>query len=385
MSASLRLISGLIVLFSFSLLAQAAPQAIPAPPQLAAKGFLLIDYNSGNVIAQDNADNRMEPASLTKMLSAYVVASELKGGNINLTDKVTVSEKAWRMPGSRMFIEVGKQVSVEELLKGVIIQSGNDATVALAEYVAGSEDAFASLMNQYADKLGLTGSHFVNSTGLPDPDHYTTPRDLSLIAAAIIRDFPEHYKWYAIKEYTFNNITQYNRNRLLWRDKDVDGVKTGHTESAGFCLVASADKNGMRLISVVLGTDSEQARERESQKLLNYGFRFYESHRLYAAGEVLKDVRIWQGTEDNIKLGIADDLYITVPRRRYKELQPAIRYEALIKAPVSKGAALGSVSISLDGEEIVSRPLVALHDVERGGWWKRFVDWIKLLFHDLFN
>jgi D-alanyl-D-alanine carboxypeptidase (penicillin-binding protein 5/6) len=385
MFSSLRLISGLIILFCFSLLAQAAPQAMPAPPQLAAKGFLLIDYNSGYVIAQDNADTRMEPASLTKMLSAYVVASELKNGNITLADKVTVSEKAWRMPGSRMFIEVGKQVSVKELLKGVIIQSGNDATVALAEYVAGSEDAFASLMNQYAAKLGLTGSHFVNSTGLPDPDHYTTPQDLAIIAAAIIRDFPEHYKWYAIKQYTYNNITQYNRNRLLWRDEDVDGVKTGHTESAGFCLVASADKNGMRLMSVVLGTDSERARERESQKLLNYGFRFYESHRLYAAGEVLKDVRIWQGTEDNIKLGVADDLYVTVPRGRYKDLHPAVRYEALIKAPISKGSALGNVSIMLDDNEIASRPLVALHDVERGGWWKRFVDWIKLFFHDLFN
>ncbi|MGD8998866.1 MAG: D-alanyl-D-alanine carboxypeptidase family protein [Granulosicoccaceae bacterium] len=385
MSSSLRLIPGLVLLLCFSLLAQAAPQAIPGPPQLAAKGFLLIDHHSGHVIAQDKSDTRMEPASLTKMLTAYVVASELKSGNIQLSDMVTVSEKAWRMPGSRMFIEVGTQVSVEQLLKGVIIQSGNDATVALAEYVAGSEEAFASLMNQYAARLGMSGSHFVNSTGLPDPDHYTTPQDMAVIASAIIRDFPEHYEWYAIKQYTYNDITQYNRNRLLWRDKHVDGVKTGHTESAGFCLVASANKDGMRLISVVLGTDSERAREQESQKLLNYGFRFFESHRLYAAGEVLKDVRIWQGTEDKIKLGLADDLYVTVPRGRYQDLNPGIRYEAIIKAPISKGAPLGNVNITLDGNDIVSRPLVALHDVERGGWWKRFVDWVKLLFHDLFN
>lgn len=363
----------------------AAPRAIPKAPQLAAKGYFLQDFNSGHIIAEDNADQRMEPASLTKMLSAYIVASELKQGNISLQDKVTVSEKAWRMPGSRMFIEVGKQISVEDLLKGVIIQSGNDATVALAEHVAGSEDAFVSLMNDYAARLGMASSNFVNSTGLPDKDHYSTPRDLAKIAGAIIRNFPDHYKWYAQKKFSFNNITQYNRNKLLWRDDAVDGIKTGHTESAGFCLVASASKNDMRLISVVLGTKSERAREQESQKLLSYGFRFFEGHRIYAAGETLKDVRIWKGTEDSLKLGVADELHVTVPRGQYKNLKPSINYEAMIEAPVKKGQALGNISITLDDNELVSRPLVALHNVEEGGWWKRFIDWIKLLFHGWFN
>lgn len=379
------LIFSLLLVFLLASHSFAAPRAIPKAPELAAKGYFLQDFNSGHVIAEDNADQRMEPASLTKMLSAYIVASELKQGNISLQDKVTVSEKAWRMPGSRMFIEVGKQISVEDLLKGVIIQSGNDATVALAEHVAGTEEAFVSLMNEYATRLGMTASHFVNSTGLPHEEHYTTPRDMAIIASAIIRNFPEHYKWYAQKKFSFNNITQYNRNKLLWRDDAVDGVKTGHTESAGFCLVASAIKDDMRLISVVLGTNSERAREKESQKLLSYGFRFFEGHRVYAAGETLKDVRVWKGTEDSLKLGVADELYVTVPRGQYKNLKPSINYEAIIEAPVKKGQALGNISVNLDDELLVSRPLVALHDVEEGGWWKRFVDWIKLLFHGWFN
>lgn len=375
------------VLFSFSLVSNslAAPSAIPGVPQLAAKGYILQDFNSGNVIAENNADQRMEPASLTKMMSAYVVAHELKAGNITLQDEVTISEKAWRMPGSRMFIEVGKKVSVEELLRGVIIQSGNDATVALAEHVAGTEEAFVSLMNEYSHRLGAKDSHFINSTGLPHKDHYSTPRDMATIAGAIIRDFPDHYKWYAEKKFVFNNITQYNRNKLLWRDESVDGVKTGHTDSAGFCLVASALKNDMRLISVVLGTKSENSREGESQKLLNYGFRFYESHRLYANDEVLKDVRIWQGVEDSLKLGLGSELYVTVPRGQYKNLKPSISYEATIIAPVKKGQPLGMVKINLDDKEIVSRPLLALHNVDEGGWWKIFIDWIKLLFHGWFN
>jgi len=250
----------------------AAPILVPSPPKIKAEGFLLIDFNSGRVLAEKNADTRMEPASLTKMLSSYVVAYELREGNIKFEDMVTISKKAWKMPGSRMFAEVGKKIEVQELLKGVIIQSGNDATVALAEFVAGSEEAFASLMNQHAQELGMISSNFVNSTGLPHKDHYTTPRDMATIAKALIRDFPEHYKWYSQKEFRFNGIKQYNRNKLLWRDKYVDGVKTGHTESAGFCLVASAQRDGMRLISVLLGAKSEDARANESQKLLGFCF-----------------------------------------------------------------------------------------------------------------
>lgn len=363
----------------------AAAKIIPAAPKLAATGYILMDFHSGHVLEESEADTRMEPASLTKMMSAYVVSDELRAGNIRLEDKVTISEKAWRMPGSRMFIEVNKQVAVQELLKGVIVQSGNDATVALAEHVAGSEEAFASLMNQYAKTLGLSGTHFVNSTGLPHTEHYTTPRDMARMAQALIRDFPEHYAWYSIKEYTFNDIRQYNRNRLLWRDRTVDGVKTGHTESAGYCLVASADRDGMRLISVVLGTKSERAREQESQKLLNFGYRFYATHRLYGANESLADARVFQGEADALPLGLDADLYVTIPRGRYKQLKPSVSYEAVITAPVEKGRSLGTVTVNLGETQILERPLRALKTVPEGGWWKRLIDWFKLLFYGWFN
>jgi len=356
-----------------------ATAAIPASPKLAAKGYVLQDFHSGQVIAEQQGDQRMEPASLTKMMSTYVISQELKSGNISLTDQVTISKKAWRMPGSRMFVEVGKQVDVESLLKGIIIQSGNDATVAMAEHVAGTEDAFASLMNSYASKLGLTGTHFVNSTGLPDPDHYTTPRDMALLASALIRDFPDHYKWYAIKKFTFNNITQYNRNKLLWRDKHVDGVKTGHTESAGYCLVASALRDDMRLISVVLGTKDESARVQESQKLLNYGFRFFRGHKLYDAGKALSTAELWKGEADSVELGLLEDLYVTIPRGQYKQLKPSISFDAVIEAPISKHAVLGKLEVTLNDKIVVEQPLVALQEVPEGSWWKRLIDWFILL------
>jgi D-alanyl-D-alanine carboxypeptidase (penicillin-binding protein 5/6) len=362
----------------------AAAQAIPAAPQLAAKGYVLQDFHSGQIIAELNGDQQMEPASLTKMMTTYVVAHELKAGNIKLADKVTISNKAWRMPGSRMFVEVNTQVSIEDLLKGIIIQSGNDATVAIAEHVAGSEETFASLMNQYAVRLGMLDSHFVNSTGLPDKEHFTTPRDLAKLARALIRDFPEHYKWYSEKKFTYNNITQYNRNKLLWRDKTVDGVKTGHTESAGYCLVASSLRDEMRLLSVVLGTDSERAREQESRKLLNYGFRFYRTHQLYEAGATLSETDIWKGQQDQLALGLKEDLYVTVPRGTYKKLKPSISYASVIEAPVSKHTVLGTVDINLNDTVIASRELVALHEVEEGSWWKRLVDSLILFFKGLF-
>ena len=288
------------LLFSFVLLqalsaVQAAPAIIPSPPGIDAKAYLLMDYDSDYIISSENADERMEPASLTKMMSSYVISNELDKGTLKLDDKVKISEKAWRMPGSRMFVKVGSEVTVGELLKGMIIQSGNDATVALAQHVAGSEDAFASMMNQQAARLGMTSTHFVNSTGLPNPEHYTTAHDLAILARALIHDFPDHYEWYSEKEYKYNKIKQRNRNDLLWRDSSVDGIKTGHTESAGYCLVASAKRKTMRLISVVLGTDSKKGRATESQKLLTYGFRFFETHRLYAANEPLTTVRVWKG------------------------------------------------------------------------------------------
>ncbi|MCK4742945.1 MAG: D-alanyl-D-alanine carboxypeptidase [Sulfuriflexus sp.] len=376
------------LLFTSCLFISAITQAantIPTAPKLAAKGYVLLDFNSGQIIAENKSDQRMEPASLTKMMSTYVISHELKAGNISLQDKVTISKKAWRMPGSRMFVEVGKQVDVESLLKGIIIQSGNDATVAMSEFVAGSEDAFASLMNNYAQQLGMLGTHFVNSTGLPDKEHYTTPRDMAILGSALIRDFPEHYKWYAIKKYTFNNITQYNRNKLLWRDKSVDGIKTGHTESAGFCLVSSGIRDDMRLVSVVLGTKSDSARVEESQKLLSYGFRFFRSHKLYDANTEISTTDIWKGTKDSLSLGLLKELYVTIPRGQYKKLKPSINFESIIEAPINKHQVLGNLTVKLNDKIIAERKLVALHEIEQGNWWKRLVDWFVLLIKGWFG
>jgi len=369
----------LLAVTLFFTTAQAAT-LIPATPKIKAKGYLLIDFNSGRVLAEKKSDQRMEPASLTKMLSAYVIDHELAEGNISLADDVLISEKAWRMEGSRMFIEVGKRVSVEDLLKGIIIQSGNDATVALAEHVAGSEDAFVSLMNQHAAELGMLDSHFVNSTGLPHKDHYTTPRDLAKLAIAMIRDYPKYYDWYAQKEFVYNDIKQYNRNRLLWRNKYVDGIKTGHTESAGYCLVASAKRDGMRLISVVLGTRNDETRSSESQKLLTYGFRFFETRHLYKANEPLTTARIWKGAQEKLSLGLAEDLYLTIPKGQYKKLVANMNLDARITAPTQQGQAFGSLNISLNDEEYAKRKLVALSAIDSGGLIGNLIDEIKLLF-----
>jgi serine-type D-Ala-D-Ala carboxypeptidase (penicillin-binding protein 5/6) len=353
-------------LLIISLSAAQAAMPIPAPPEVAAKNYLLVDYASGNVLAEKAADEPIEPASITKMMSAYVVDKELAAGRLALTDEVTISEKAWRMGGSRMYVEVGSKVSVGELLKGIIIQSGNDATVALAEHVAGTEDAFVQLMNQYAAQLGMTNTHFVNSTGWPDPEHLTTARDIAKLAMVIIREFPEHYSMYAEKEYTYNNIKQYNRNKLLWRDDTVDGIKTGHTESAGYCLVASAVRSDMRIISVVLGTDSKKARADVSQALLNYGFRFFESHVLYAEGETLSNPRIWSGEVQTLPVGLADDLAVTIPRGSYSQLDATMDIDKNIEAPVQTGQQIGVVNVTLNGEAVRSVPLVALQSVDRG-------------------
>lgn len=367
----------LLLLTLFSQLLQAAPP-VPAPPKIAASGYLLLDMNSGRVLAENNADARLEPASLTKIMTAYAVFRELREGNISLDDKVLVSEKAWKMPGSRMFIEVGKRVPVRELLKGMIIQSGNDASVALAEYIAGDEATFAKLMNQHAQRLGMDHSHFVNATGLPDPEHYTTPRDIAKVTAALIREFPDYYQLYHEKEFTYNGITQKNRNRLLWRDETVDGVKTGHTEAAGYCLVSSAKRDDMRLISVVMGTDSDQARARESQKLLNYGFRFFETHKLYPAGQPLTKARVWQGEKEQVDLGLAEDLFVTIPRRQYKSLKVRSEVTPRLMAPLAKGSKAGKLVVTLEGEPVAERPLVALQDDPEGGIWRQLTDSVLL-------
>jgi len=353
-----------------------AATLIPATPKIKAKGYLLIDFHSGRVLAEKKSDQRLEPASLTKILSSYVVAYELANGNITLDDEVHISG----MGGSKMFVREGTEVPILDLLRGIIVQSGNDATVALAEHIAGSEDAFVSLMNQHAAELGMLDSHFINSTGLPHKNHYTTPRDLAKLATALIRDFPEHYKRYSTKKFTFNNITQYNRNKLLWRNDSVDGIKTGHTEAAGYCLVASAVRDDMRLISVILGTRSDATRSAESQKLLTYGFRFFETHRLYAANEPLTTARIWKGAQQDLSLGLAEDLYLTIPKGQYKKLDANMNLDARIVAPAKKGQSFGSVNISLGDETYAQRELVALSDIEKGSLIDNLIDEIKLLF-----
>lgn len=359
--------------------AQAAAP-IPAPPAVNARSWLLQDFHSGRVLSEENADQRMEPASLTKLMTAYILFSEIRAGTVSLGDQVLISEKAWRMEGSKMFIEVGTRVSVEDLLKGMIIQSGNDASVALAEHVAGSESAFADLMNVYARNLGMTGTHYTNSTGMPDPELYTTGHDLALLTRAMISNFPEYYQWYSVKEFTFNNITQPNRNRLLWRDGGVDGVKTGHTQSAGFCLVTSAERDNMRLITVVLGTNSDESRMQETQKLLNYGFRFFETHRLYEAGAPLTTTRVWQGASQEMPLGIEDDLYVTIPRNQRDRLMAMLNIETGIVAPTQRGAPYGNVEVKLDDANIAIRPLVALTSVEEGGIIQRLTDRLMMMF-----
>ncbi len=368
----------LTALFSGSGWAAAKP--IPNPPELDATSYFLIDFDSGRVLAEKDPDKHIEPASITKLMTAYLVDKAIADGDIALDEMVTISEKAWRMKGSKMFVEVGKQVPVEDLLKGLIIQSGNDASVALAEHIAGSESAFAGYMNHQAQLLGMTNTNFVNATGWPDENHYSSARDIATLTRAVINEFPESYAYYKEREYTYNKIRQFNRNRLLWRDDTVDGVKTGHTEAAGYCLVASAQREDMRLISVVLGSDSDKSRTQSSQSLLNYGFRFYETHKLYRAEEVLKTARIWYGEQEQVNLGVGKDIHITIPRGRYRDLDASMEIDREISAPVAQGQQLGQVNIKLDDELMLSEDIVAMQDVGEGSFFVRTMDSIKLLF-----
>jgi len=376
---------GILATIAFVVLAlgsqQGAAQApIPAPPAVSAESYVLMDFNSGRLLIEENPDMSVEPASITKLMTTYAVFRELRSGELSLDEEVVISENAWRTPGSRMFVEVGTKVTVEALLEGVIIQSGNDASVALAEHVAGSEDAFAGLMNHYADELGLDDTHFTNSTGLPDPDHYTTARDVAVLSRALIEEFPDYYAWYAEKEFTYNGIRQHNRNSLLWRDPAVDGLKTGHTESAGYCLAASARRDGMRLISVIMGANSEKQRADDSQALLNYGFRFFESHRLYTADKPLKEFAVWKGAAEKVTAGVPRDIHVAIPRGHYDNLEATMELDARIMAPVRKGQELGTVRVALDGEVLAESPLVATRAVEEGGWWTRMSDGVALWF-----
>ena len=357
-----------------------AATLVPSPPQVDAKSFFLQDYSTGQVLAEKNPDERVEPASLTKMLTVYVALSEMKAGQLKFDDQVRISSAARAMGGSRMFLEVDSVVSVKDLLLGIIVQSGNDASVALAEFIAGDESAFASLMNQHAAKLGLTDSHFTNSSGLPEPEHYSTARDLSTIARALIRDFPEEYKWHALPSFAHNGIEQPNRNTLLSRDARVDGLKTGYTKNAGFCLVASGREDDMRLIAVVLNTDSARSRARHAQSLLSYGFRFYETRRVYKAQEPVTAIRVWKGVSESVNLGLHQDLYVTVPRGKYDDLQAQVELEPQVLAPVRVGQRKGRVTIRMDDKLIADRPLLALRPVAEGNLLRRVSDHVRLMF-----
>lgn len=369
------------VCFSASLVAQTVT---PQAPAVAAKGHILVDYDTGTVLSEENADMSLAPASLTKMMTIYVVGMELNQGNITMDDMVTVSERAWskNFPGSSlMFIEVGSQVKVADLARGIMIQSGNDACVAVAEHVAGTEDAFVDLMNAHAERLGMVNSHFSNSHGLDLDNQYTTPRDMAILARALIRDVPDLYSLYSEREFTYNNIRQSNRNSLLWdRSLEVDGIKTGHTKEAGFSLITSATREGMRLVSVVMGTNNERARAAENKKLLTYGFRFFETFAPYQAGEKFADQRIWQGDKETIALGLAQSTPITLARGQRRNLKAEISLDQQLVAPISQGQVVGKVYLRTADQDIAEYPLVALESVEKGGFFSRMIDYIKMKF-----
>ncbi len=362
-----------------------AQSIVPAPPQLAAKSYVLMDAASGNILVESNGNEALPPASLTKLMTAYIATLEIRRGQIKESDMVRISERAWRTGGSRMFIEVGKEVSVDDLLHGIIIQSGNDASVAIAEHVAGSEDAFADMMNSTAERLGLSNSHFMNATGLPDPEHYSSAMDMAKLARAIIYEDQAHYEIYKQKEFFWNGIKQPNRNLLLWRDKTVDGLKTGHTEEAGYCLVASAVRDGMRLIAVVFGTNSEQARAAETQKLLTYGFRFFETQTFYQKGAELTQSQVWKGEQNMVKAGLAEDLTLTVGRGQLQKLKASMTLQSPLIAPIKQGQAIGQVEVKLDDQVLHSAPLIALEEVPEGGFFRRIWDGLRLFFFNLFN
>ncbi len=356
---------------------------VPAPPAVNARSWILLDYTTGQALAEDNADERREPASLTKMMTIYTVSQALKEGRIKLTDQVPISEKAWRTGGggvesSSMFLKVGSRVLLEDLMKGDIVQSGNDASVALAEYVAGSEDAFADLMNQNAARLGMTGTHFVNSHGLPAPDHYTTARDLGKLAAALIRDFPDVYKWFSIREFTWNNIRQQNRNKLLWRDGTVDGIKTGFHSAAGYCLAASAVRGDMRLIAIILGSAGENARADAAETLFGYGFRFFETRKIYAARQPVQQERVWKGAVEGVGLGLAQDLYVSMPRGQENKLKRNVEVQRPLLAPLLGGETRGTLTVQIGDKTLAQRPLIVLQPVAPAGWTGRLVDTVKL-------
>jgi D-alanyl-D-alanine carboxypeptidase (penicillin-binding protein 5/6) len=365
----------------------AAAQIVPRVPEIAASSYILMDARTGKVIAEQNADVQLPPASLTKIMTAYIAEVEIDNGNMSLDDEVHISEKAWRTQGSKMFVDLDSKVRVEDILRGIIIQSGNDASVAMAEHLAGSEEAFADMMNQHAQRLGMSNSHFMNSSGLDTEEAYNimSARDLAILARATIVEHPTHYSIYAEREFTYNGINQPNRNTLLFRDRNIDGMKTGWTTAAGYCLVASGERDGMRLISVVMGTASEDARAAESQKLMTYGFRYFETHKLYDAGQVISNARVWSGKEDAVDLGITEEVVATIPRGQSGALQATLSVEETITAPLTQGQVLGTVEIKLGEEIIYQANVAAMQAVDRAGFFKRFMDWLTMFFTNLFS
>jgi len=372
-----------VALFLFSGLSIAAAVIVPRAPELNAEAFILMDAESGHILVEKNADKRLPPASLTKMMTSYIAVHELATGNASDTTPVPISVKAWKKGGSKMWVREGTEVAMIDLLRGIIIQSGNDASVAVAEYFAGAEDAFADWMNQYAQRMGMENTQFRNATGWPEKGHYSTARDLATLALHIIQDHPEYYALYSEKSFKFNGIEQPNRNKLLWRDDSVDGLKTGHTEEAGYCLAASALREGTRLIAVVMGTHSENARAQETQKLLAYGFRYFETHKLYDADDSLGHREVWLGEQQQVQLGLTDDLYLTLPRGTKGDLDVDLVTEEYIQAPIKAGQVLGTLSVSKDGEVITERPLIAVDSVEEAGFVGRLIGKIQLFFAKL--
>ena len=375
-----RIIPLIFCLFLGLLPSSYAASTVPELPKLEAAQYLLIDFLSGTELASKDPDKRIEPASITKLMTAYILYQELEKGNISIEDRVLVSEKAWKMEGSRMFLEAGKKVPLERMISGLIIQSGNDSAIALAEHASGSEENFVRKMNEEAARLGMTNTNFVNVTGWPNPRHYMSARDIATLTRTVITEYPEHYKLYSEKEYSYNGIKQYNRNKLLWHDKTVDGVKTGHTESAGYCLLASAQRGTMRLISVVLGTVSDKKRSNYSQQLLEYGFRFYETHKLYDKNSVLTEARVWKGKTSSVPTGILEDFYVTIPKGHYSQLKGLMEINKSIDAPVKRGDVVGMAIIKDVDRIVLQKPLVAMDSVDTGGTWTNITDSIKKLF-----
>ena len=357
---------------------------VPNAPELDLKSYILIEPNTNTVIAEFNSSDLIEPASMTKVMTGYVVSDQIKNELISLNDQVLISEKAWKMEGSKMFIEVGKKVSILDLLKGIIIQSGNDASVAIAEYVGGTEDGFVDLMNSYAGALGMNDTNYINSTGLPAEGHLTSARDLATLTAKFINNFPDEYALYKEKQYTFNNIKQLNRNKLLWRDESSDGVKTGHTSTAGYCLIGSAERGNMRLITVVAGSDSDNDRFLSTQRLLEYGFRFYATQKYFDPNKEYVSAKVWGGRSEQIQLGVSDEISITLPRTSFKDVKVDYEYKSNVQAPITKGQVMGSLNIISDGEVVKTADLIALENVEAKGFfgrlWSSFVLWVMSLF-----